>query len=122
MCTCVSEERGHGGCACVHATLSADKYRGSQCCEGKWEASFTSCNTDTDFKVGLGGCTSRVIDLQHARYMGQEIASPLPNSRKSMQHQLQPTELKEALSGQKTEANHQPVAIVHMTDQRLACM
>ncbi len=71
--------------------------------------------------MGLGGCTCRVIDL-HSRYMGQEIALPLPNCRKGMQHQLQPAELKESLSGQKTEANHQPVAIVHMTDQRIACM
>ena len=73
--------------------------------------------------MGIGGCTCRVIDLKDARYMGQEIASPLPNSRrKGMQHQFQSAELKEALSGQKTEANHQPVAIIHMTDERVDCM
>ena len=74
--------------------------------------------------MGIGGCTCRVIDLKDARYMGQEIAAPLPKSqrRKGMQHQLQPAEIKEALSGQKTEANHEPVAIIHMTDERVDCM
>jgi hypothetical protein len=61
---------------------------------------------------------NRVIDLQHARYMGQEIASALANSqrRKGMQP---PAESEEA---QTTEANHQPAAIAPMTEQRVSCM
>jgi len=33
------------------------------------------------FKVGLGGCTCRGIDLRHAHYMVQEIASALASSQ-----------------------------------------
>ena len=72
--------------------------------------------------MGLGGCKCRVIDLQHARYMGQEIASALANSqrRKGMQHQLHTAESVEALSGQNIEANHQPAAIAPTTDERVS--
>ncbi len=74
--------------------------------------------------MGLGGGTCRVTDEQHARYMGQEIASPFASfqRREGMQHQWQPAESEEALSGQKTEAYQQPAAIAPMTDQRVACM
>ena len=74
--------------------------------------------------MGLGGCTCRVIDLQHARYTGQEIASALATSQrgKGMQHKLHTAESEEALRGQNIEANHQPAAIARMTDQRVARM
>ena len=75
-------------------------------------------------RVGLGGGTCRVIDVQHARYMGQEIASPFVSTqrRKGMQHPWQPAEPEEAMSGPKTEAYQQPAAIAPMTNQRFACM
>jgi hypothetical protein len=70
--------------------------------------------------VGLGGCPCGVVDLQHARHMGQEIASGDSGCAMSSQvRQPQVTRASEEAPGSQMPESQEHPAVMTKTTRRL---